>query len=270
MRGILLKIVREGWPGLTIFALALFLVEVLLNLILPQILQQLGDLLERMPFIREFVGAMLGVSLEGELTVQLMQAFVWVHPTVLALLWAYLMLYCTRYPVAEIDRGTIDILLAFPVSRRAIYLCETAGWLGSGIVLLAAAAGGYAVGSRALETVSRPPFGSVLLVLFNLFCVYVAVGGVCYLLSASSESRGRAISGTFALVLASFLLTFLSQFWQPAEPFAFLSVLNYYQPANILRAGALETYDIIVLLAVGLAGWFGGMEITARRSICTT
>jgi ABC-2 type transport system permease protein len=267
---VLLKILRETWPLTLLFALGLFVAELVLNVVFPQILRQLGDLLERLPFVRDFVGALLGVSIEGELTAQLMQAFVWVHPTVLALLCAYVMLHCTRFPVAEIDRGTVDILLGLPVSRRAIFLCETAGWLAGGVVLLGAAAAGYVIGSRALAAASRPPFGYVLLVLLNLFCVYLAVGGVCYLLSSFSERRGRAISAAFGVVLASFLLTFVAQFWAPAAPFAFLSVLDYYRPANILKGGTVDLRDLAVLLAVGLGGWLGGLEISARRNISTT
>lgn len=52
--------------------------------------------------------------------------------------------------------------------------------------------------------------------------------------------------------------------------FVFLSVIEYYRPANILKTGSLPVGDIVVLLAIGGIAWIAGCEITARRNICTT
>ncbi len=73
----------------------------------------------------------------------------------------------------------------------------------------------------------------------------------------------------FGIVLASFLLNFLARFWEPAQHFAFLSVIGYYRPAQILSTGGLPVGDVATLLAVGAAAWVAGSEIFARRSICT-
>ncbi|NIM01178.1 MAG: ABC transporter permease subunit [Acidobacteria bacterium] len=270
MRGVLTKILHETLLGMVLFSLALLLVEVLLGLVLPQILDQMDEMMARMPFVRDLLGALLGIDIEGEITAQLMQAFVWVHPTVLTLLWANEIMFCTRFPAGEIDRGTIDILLALPLSRRRIYLCETIAFLLGGMMMLGAGAIGYAIGSQSLAVENRPGWSVVALILFNLFCLYVSIGGVAFLVSSISERRGRAVFAVFSVVVASFLINFLAQFWTPAEPFAFLSVVEYYQPANIIRNGTLPAGDIAVLLGIGLVAWLVGREIVARRSICTT
>jgi len=270
MRGVLTKILHETFLGMVLFSLALLLVEVLLNLILPQILDQMDEMMARMPFMRDMVAALLGIDIEGEITAQLMQAFVWVHPTVLTLLWANVTMFCTRFPAGEIDRGTIDVLLALPLSRRRIYLCETIVFLAGGIMMVGAGAIGYAIGSQSLPVENRPVWTLIALILFNMFCLYIAVGGVAFLISSFSERRGRAVFVVFAIVVASFLINFLAQFWGPAEPFAFLSVVEYYQPANILKSGTLPFGDIAVLLGIGAIAWIAGCEVVARRSICTT
>ncbi len=270
MRGVLRKILHETLLGMVLFSLALLLVEVLLNLVLPQILDQMDEMIARMPFMREFVAALLGIDIEGEITAQLMQAFVWVHPTVLTLLWANEVMFCTRFPAGEIDRGTIDVLLALPLSRRRIYLCETIVFLLGGMMMLGAGAIGYAIGSQSLPVESRPAWILVAMILVNLFSLYVSIGGVAFLVSSLSDRRGRAVFAIFAIIVASFLINFLAQFWAPAEPFAFLSVVEYYQPANIIRNGTLPTRDIGVLLGVGSIAWIAGREIVARRSVCTT
>ncbi|MCZ6837461.1 MAG: ABC transporter permease subunit [Planctomycetota bacterium] len=265
-----MKIFREAWLATLLFSIAFLIVEILLNMILPLLLEQMGDMLDRLPFIKDFLGALLGIELEGEITAQIMQAFVWVHPVVLTLLWAHEIIFCTRFPAGEIDRGTIDILLGLPVSRRQVYFAHTIGWLASGLVIFGFGTIGYTLGSIDMPTENRPAFMSIIRVLMNLFCVYIAVGGLAFLCSSMCERRGKAIAIIFGLVLCSFLINFLAQFWPPAEPFAVLSVLNYYQPAIILKSGSLVFGDIAILLAVGVVGWTLGLEITARRSICTT
>ena len=270
MRGIFKKIIREVWIGTLLFSIAFLLVEILLNMILPLLLDQMGDMLDRLPFIRDFLGALLGVDVEGEISAQLMQAFVWVHPVVLTLIWAHEIFFCTRFPAGEIDRGTIDVLLGMPVSRRKVYLCETIGWLTSGLIILSFGAVGYLIGSRGMDAEARPEFGFILLVLLNLFCVYIAVGGLAYFVSSLCDRRSRAVSIVFSLVLGSFLINFLAQFWPPAESFAFLSVLDYYQPAQVMNAGAIPMGDVAALLAMGTVSWIIGGEIIARRNICTT
>jgi len=270
VRGILVKTLREVWLATLLFGVGLLLVEMLLNIVLPQIQEGISTVMLQMPFVQTMLSALLGVDVEGQMSAQIMQSIVWVHPVILALLWAHEILFCTRTPAAEIDRGTIDILLGLPISRRALFLGESATWLCSGAFLHAMVLAGYAIGARAMAPEHRPEFAHVCLVLLNLLCVYVAVGGVAWLASAMSDRRGSAIAVVFALVLASFLLNFLGRFWPPAERFAFLGVLEYYQPADVLIRGVLPPRDALALLGFGLVTWLGAGEVFARRSICTT
>jgi ABC-2 type transport system permease protein len=115
----------------------------------------------------------------------------------------------------------------------------------------------------------RPPLSRAMLVEVNLYCVYMAVGGIAFLVSALSDRRGRAMAVVFGIVLASFLLNFLAQFWMPARQVSFLGVMQYYQPAQILQNGTLSLRDIAVLLSVGASTWLVGGEVLCRRSICT-
>lgn len=269
MSGLFRKSIREMWLGMLLVCIAMFAFKALLTLILPQVLENVGDILIRMEFARTMISSLLGINIETEITAQMLQAILWVHPVVLALVWTWEISFCTRMPAGEIDRGTIDILLGLPVSRRMVYACESALWIVSGIVLLGAGALGHMLVVRSIAPEYRPSTTQMLLVLVNFFALYVAVGGVVYLVSACSDRRGRAVLISLAVLLCSFLLNFLTQLWEPARLVSFLGVLSYYRPAEIIRTGSLPVGDIAVLLAVGLATWTAGAEITARRSICT-
>ena len=269
MSGLFRKSFREMWLGLLLACIAMFAFKALLTLILPQMLENMGEILLRMRFAKTMISSLLGINIESEDTAQMLQAILWVHPVVLALVWTWEIAFCTRMPAGEIDRGTIDVLLGLPVSRRTVYACESAVWLVSGIVLLGAGAIGHLLVVRSVAPEYRPTTLQIFLVLVNFFALYIAVGGVVYLVSACNDRRGRAILISIAILLCSFLLNFLAQLWEPARPVAFLGVLSYYRPADIIRTGGLPMADLAVLLAVGLVTWLAGAEITARRSICT-
>jgi ABC-2 type transport system permease protein len=251
------------------FGFGLFAVMLLLTYILPQINEALTEILHRVPFARTFVTMLLGNALGAEITARSMQAFLYVHPAVLILVWAHAVTFCTRVPAGEIDRGTIDVLLSLPVSRRALYWVESVMWLITGVVVLSMGLAGHLVAAPRMPDELRPDLQRVMLVMANLYCVYVAVGGIAFLVSAMSDRRGRAIAVVFSILLASFLLNFVANFWEPAQQIAFLGILEYYRPAEILQRGDFPVRDIAVLTAVGFVTWLAGGEILARRSIAT-
>jgi ABC-type transport system involved in multi-copper enzyme maturation permease subunit len=269
IRGLVSKTLHEVWLMTMLFGCALLAIMALLTYVLPQFQEGMSEVLDQIPFAKAFVSALLGTELGDEINARTMQVLLWVHPTVLALLWAHAIVFCTRMPAGEIDRGTIDVLLGLPASRRAVYFCEVAVWLVAGLFVLVMGLLGHRLMSPAIPAEMRPTLTDVLPVITNLYCVYAAVGGIALLVSALCNHRGRAVAVAFAIVVASFLLTFVAQFWEPAKRIAFVSVMEYYRPAEILLSGAFPTRDVATLLSVGGAALLVGGEVVARRSICT-
>jgi ABC-type transport system involved in multi-copper enzyme maturation permease subunit len=267
--GLLRKTLRETWKQTLMFGMALLIVEALLTAVLPTLQNGLNEFLGSLPFIRTFLQALLGSDLGGHVTAQMLQAIVWVHPVVLAIVWAQEIVFCTRVPAGEIDRGTIDVLLSWPASRRRVFLCEAALWLASGVFVLTMGCAGHCLAAFTARAEAQPPTSRVLLVLVNLYLVYISVGGLAYFISAMSDHRGRAMAGVFAVVLASFLLSFVAQIWRPAERLAPLGILSYYKPAQILATGSGPWGDMALLVAVGAFFWLAACETFARRNICT-
>ncbi len=269
IRGLLAKTFHEVWLQTLLFGFGMLLVMALLTHVVPQAQHGLDEVLSSMPWVRTIMGALLGSDLGEEISARMLQSIVWVHPTVLAILWAHEIVFCTRLPAGEIDRGTIDILLGLPVSRRVVFVCESAVWLASGAYLLAMGGLGHLLAGPASAADGLADGSRFVIVLSNLYCVYLAVGGLAYLVSAMSDRRGRAVAVVFSIVLASFLLNFLAQFWEPAKRVAFLGLLNYYSPAEILRTGSWPLRDMFVLVSFAVLCWTLGCEIFARRSIST-
>ena len=269
MRGLLLRTWCEVWLMTLLFGLALMAILALLTFVYPQFQEELLEIFDRLPFIRPMITAMLGSEVGDQLNVQTLQAIMWVHPIVLTLLWAHAIVFCTRVPAGEIDLGTIDVLLGWPVSRRQIYYSEALACLVAGLVILLMGFLGHCLVAPSVSENLRPRFSHALVVLANLSSVYLAVGGIAQLVSALSNRRGRAVATAFAIVVASFLLNLVGEIWEPAEQVAFLGILEYYRPAEILQTGEFPIGDVAVLLCVGAGTSLLGGEIVARRSICT-
>ena len=210
--GLLQKIWMEVRWSVLWFSLGLCAIMGLLTALLPKVLGNIHKMFEQMPFVKPLLTALLGVDPGDRVSAELSQVFMWVHPTVLTLVWAHEVMYCSRMPAGEIDRGTADFLLCLPVSRWKVYVAESIGWLVSGVCILALGYAGHLAASLTVQPETRLSVANTLMVMANFGAVYLAVGSFAFLISAFSDRRGRAIGVVFAILLASFLLNFLAQF----------------------------------------------------------
>ena len=267
--GLMLKAALEIWPVTLMCGGLLFGVEAVLAYVLPTFQSQFSTGMLQIEFVQSLVGAMLGVDASEAAGPQAFMAFPWVHPVVLALIWSHAMICCTRMPVGEIDRGTIDLTLTLPLTRWNVLRSETLVWILAGIVVLGLGLGGYLTGRSYVQADARPDVGRTLIVLMNCFCLYLAVGGLSWCVSASFDRRGPALALVFGILLASFLLNFLGPFWSVAKRFSFLGLLDYYRPMIILRDGVVPWNNMAVLLGVAFILWTAAGVIFSRRDICT-
>ncbi len=263
--GLLAKAVRETAVPTALFALALAVFHTVLALILPQFF---GDItaLANNPFVANIIRGLLG-TMGDQLGPEIALSMPWLHPIVLALVWTHEIAFCTRVPAAEVERGTIDVLMGLPASRGQVYLVESALWLGSGVVLMAAQLAGQQLGTALRPHAAAADAGRVVVVLCNQLALYAAVGGLAFLASALSRRRGRAMAVLFAILLASFFWQMLGQFWQPARDFAFVGLMHWYRPHQVLSAGGWPWRDMLVLVGAGGVLWCAGGVAFARRDL---
>ncbi len=268
-RGLFAKTFRETWPTALLVGLGMLAFKTLLAFIAPQIAGQMGASMLQMDFVRNILKALLGSEIGDVIDPASFGAFAWVHPVILALLWAQEITFCTRLPAGEVDRGTVDVLLGLPVSRWQLYVCDSLMWLFWGAAIIAVGWVGDTLGGWAAEEGFRPPASKVVPIVVNLYCVYVAVGGLAWLVSALSDRRGRAIAVVFGIVVGSFALSFLAQFWGPARSISWIGLLHYYQPLGILQSESWPWRNMAVLTVFGGVCWVIGGLVFARRDIRT-
>ena len=263
------KSLREVWLMTLLFGAGHFLFQFLLACILPNMPDDISALLSSIKFIQHIFTALLGMEMSETVGPEILASIAWVHPVVLIMLWTHAIIFCTRLPAGEVDRGTVDVLLSVPVSRTRHYLSETFVWLPCGLAVVIFGLMGNLIGARLMGVTHFGTFSQRLVIIANLYCLYLAVGGVAWLTSSLSDRRGRAVGVIFGVVMASFMLGFFTPFSETIRKFSFLAIMQYHRPVHVIQETGQPVANMAILLSVALITWLSGAIIFARRDIRT-
>ncbi len=152
------------------------------------------------------------------------------------------------------ENGTLDLVLAHPVSRSAIYWSRLSAFLGTILAILLITWTGFVL--VAPGTTLGISTGEMILPFLSLFALLVLFGTLALLLSMLLPARRLAGMTAGLLLVASFFITALARLDDRLENLAKLSPLNYYQGGLALRqmewgwvAGLLGVAIVFALLA---------------------
>jgi ABC-type transport system involved in multi-copper enzyme maturation permease subunit len=245
--GLLYRSAREALGLSLLCALGLFLFQGLFALLTPILAEDFSAQFLKTRMSRFFLSAMLGAEIDS-VGPGLFAAIAWAHPIQLTLIFAHAIASATRVPAAEVERGTIDLLLGWPVSRFQVFAAELAVFALSSALIVLAALAGARLGLWISGASDGPSLVQGFAVALNLYALTLAIGGLAWLCSAGAERRGRAIALPVVLVLLSMLINFLAPVWAPAKSLSLLSVLHYYQPFATFAGGSWPFGAIAALL----------------------
>lgn len=164
----------------------------------------------------------------------------------------------------EEDRGTLDLLLSEPISRRRVAL-EKLGALTGELVVLGAVLwtslwiGAVAVGMEI--SAAHLAAGTVDAVLLSL-----AYGTIAFALGAATGRRTLAIGVSAAAAVAAYLVNSLAALVDVLETVQPLSPFYHYAVSDPLRTG-LDADHALVLLAIAVAAAFVAVATFDRRDI---
>lgn len=268
--GLFLRSMRESRGPTIAFALGLFAFELLLGIILPTFQKEFSDKLMQVEFLQKIIAALLGTEV-GMFDPRTALAMIgWVHPFVLALVWAHAIVLCTRFPSGALESGTLDVWLSLPVSRKAMQCGEFAAFAVCSAVLSISGLLGNLTGSLISGLSIKTSGGNLLLVTCNLYALSLAVGGAASCLSCLFDRRGRAMGAAFALLLACFFQSSMSSFNEIVKQFSPVSLMTYYRPYHVLHGTSKPWGDILVLMIAGGICGLIGLAILSRRDLSTS
>jgi ABC-2 type transport system permease protein len=199
----------------------------------------------------------------------------YVHPTVQTIFCIWAIGRASGALAGEIDRGTMELLLAQPIARWQVVAAHFLVDLVTIPVLCLCMILGTWIG---LQITGLPgiPLHQFWGALVNGGALIFAVSGSTMAVSAMGQSRWRVLSVALGFVLVQFIFNVLAQLWKLLTPYRPLNLFYYYQPQPIILQnkwtvsiipGWPEVSVVAVLIGVGLVGYLIAWRIFARRDI---
>ena len=189
-----------------------------------------------------------------------------VHPIAVGLNLVFAVGFTTAAVAGERQRGTLEVLLSRPLSRRVVYATLAL----AGALFIAISIAGLALGSLlgAVITGRTSELGvaNLPLLWLNGVLMYWAFGALGLLASVSFDRLSPAVSLTLAIVLVSYFLEVLGSLWPDAKGLQPLSLFHYVDPKSTL-AGFPNRGDFAVLGAVTAAAVAVSLTVFPRRDL---
>lgn len=156
--------------------------------------------------------------------------------------------------VSDEEQGTLDLILAHPVSRTALFTGRLLAFIVATAAILAIAWLGFGVSLT--WSPMEIGWGELWRPQLSLLAQLLLFGTFALLLSMVLPSRRMAATTAGLLLVASFFITGLAELNEDLEPFARLSPLNYYQSQDAFQglngawlAGLLGAAAVFSVLA---------------------
>lgn len=196
----------------------------------------------------------------------------YVHPLVQTILCIWAIGRAAGAIAGEIDRGTMELLLAQPIRRSQVIVAHLCVDLATIPVLCLSMWAGTWIGVTLVgfkENVDVAAFGPALI---SVAALVFAVGGLTMWLSSAGRFRWRVLGLAVLLALVQFLVNLVGQLWDPATPLRPCTLFYYYQPQPMILqpdwyAQGVVWLRLAVLVGLGTLGYAAAMVTFCRRDL---
>jgi len=161
--------------------------------------------------------------------------------------------------VSDEENGTLDLVLAHPVSRTALFFGRLLAFVLATLAILAISWLGLVLGIVMSGWISLAPgWGEMALPFLSLLAMLLLFGALALLLSMLLPSRRLAAMMAGLVLVASFFITGLAHIIEDLEKVAKFSPLNYYQSGEAMSGLNYEWFGGLVAFAVlfALLAWW--------------
>lgn len=188
------------------------------------------------------------------------------HPLALAFMGIFAVGTTTGAIAGERERGTLEVLLARPLSRRGLYATIAVAVMLLLAIELLAILGGQWTGILFLQLTADVDFGGFPLVFANgllLWCAFAAFGLAA---SVSFDRLGPALGLTLAYLLVHYFLEILGSLWTDVAWSQEYSLFHHFQPTELLT-GKTDPVDFLILGAAVLIPVVYSLVVFPRRDL---
>lgn len=180
----------------------------------------------------------------------------YVHPISIILASVFAIGFTTSAVAGERQRGTLEVLLARPVSRREVYATLLVSVLFYLAVVLAAAGVGTLLGASLAGVTGDLHAERLPMLWLNGVLLWGAFAAIGLAASVSFDRLTPALGLTMAIVVVSYFLEILGSLWPDAKGLQAWSLFHYLAAQDVLN-GIVSIGGLALLAIVGVAavGW---------------
>jgi ABC-2 type transport system permease protein len=189
-----------------------------------------------------------------------------IHPIAVGLGLVFSVGFAGAAIAGERQRGTLEVLLARPVSRRRVYLTALGA---SGLfvaVTVAALSLGALTGAAIVGRVAELGPGNLPVLWLNATLLFGAFAAISLAASVSFDRLTPAIGLSLAFVLVSYFLDVIGELWPDAAFLQPWSLFHYLDARAALTGFAIPS-DLAVLSAVIAAAVAYALVVFPRRDL---
>lgn len=189
-----------------------------------------------------------------------------IHPIAVGLGLVFAVGFAGAAVAGERQRGTLEVLLARPISRRIVYGTVAA----AAALFVATTSGGLVVGalvgSALTDRVAELVPGNLPVLWLNVALLFGAIAAVALAASVSFDRTTPAIGAALAFVLVSYFLDVLGDLWPDAAFLQPYSVFHYLDARGAL-SGLPDPSNFLVLAGVILVAAGYALVVFPRRDL---
>jgi ABC-2 type transport system permease protein len=188
------------------------------------------------------------------------------HPLVLAFLGIFALGTTTGAIAGERERGTLEVLLARPLSRRTLYATVAVAVVLLLAIELLAIMGGEWVGIALQALTGEIDLGGLPLVFANALLLWAAFAAFGLAASVSFDRHAPALGLALAYLLVNYFLEILGSLWTDVAWSQEYSLFHHFQPTELL-GGDADPIDFVILGAAVLIPVVYALIVFPRRDL---
>jgi ABC-2 type transport system permease protein len=190
----------------------------------------------------------------------------YVHPISIILLSIFAIGFTTSAVAGERQRGTLEVLLARPLSRHQVYATLLVAVLVFIGLVLVAASIGTLLGSAIVGVLGDLPVERLPMLWFNGMLLWGALAAIGLAASLSFDRLTPALGITMAIVVVSYFLDILGSLWPDAQGLQKYSLFHYLTARDIL-GGTVDLVGLAVLAVVAAIAIAIALVVFPRRDL---
>ena len=193
-------------------------------------------------------------------------ALSFIHPIPIAMVAVLAIGYPIAALAGERQRGTLEVLLARPISRRRVYATALAATCLFVVGAMAASLVGVVAGATLFDVADELRMDRLLAVWANAALLFTTLGALALAASASFDRVAPALGLVLGFLIVSYAVELLGALWPDMAAWRPWSVFHYFQPAEIM-AGDASPADAAILAGIAAAAAAYALWIFPRRDL---